>query len=1231
MKAKLLLTFFSIGLIINLASATPLTAIITGQTNVLCFGGVNGTATVTASGGTTPYTYAWSPAGGTNATGTGLSAGNYTVVVTDAASNTATATVAITQPTQMIITSSSSSDELCYGDVNGYLDVNIIGGTPPYTYLWNPSGGTNTIASALSAGTYTLTVTDDNGCTASFTATITQPPVLTATTTSSTPNTNCTTPSGTATETIGGGTAPYQYSWFPSGQTNATATGLNAGSYTCVVTDSHGCTASATATVGGIVSLSVTVTTTLANSGCNGTGTPTVTGGTPPYTYLWSPSGQTTAVATGLCPGYYCCTVTDVNGCSTTVCDSVTNSCSLTTTLSFFPNTCASSSDGSATITASAGTPPYTYLWAPGGQTTSSISGLSVGVYTVTVHDANGCSKTDPVTILYTAFTHSAYGSPTTISSGDSTYLYATSNANATYSWSPAASVTHPTSAASYAHPSTTTDYTVTITTGCGSYTDSVLITVNPACFTLWFNSTSSYCNSGTIKANEYGGRPPYTYLWSPGGQTTDSISGLSAGTYSVTVTDSTHCSQTDSVVITTGTVAYSYDASLRTIVRGDSTLLDGYCNAPPNTYSWMPAASITDPTAKLCYAHPTVTTDYTITITSPCGSFTDSILITVNCFQVNVYSTSSYCSSLGGGAKAFCSSGTPPYTYLWSPGGQTTDSISGLSAGTYTVTVHDSTGCSVTASTVVSTKTITYSATGTPTYINSGDSTHLTATCNIPATYSWAPSGSVTNPASDNTYAHPSATTLYTVTITTACGTYTDTVLINVNCFALAMSSTPAYYNCTSSYDGTATVIPSGGTPPYTYSWSPSGKTTATITGLYAGGYTVTVHDHTGCSSQGTVSVSSAAASLTVSALPSTISVGDSSYLSASYPVLGVYSWAPSTGLSCTTCSNPVATPTITTTYTVTVTDTCGVQTDTVTVYVGTCSNNFDEPICIVTIDTINGKPVIIWGRTNSPPDGSYVVYKENSMSTFVPIESQPLTSLSEYIDTSGNPSAGPISYKLATDDSCGESALSPVHTTIYLTTTAALNVYILNWTAYVGFTPSKYRIFRGPTLNSMVEIDSVPSTTLTYHDTLPPLGSIYLVQAVNPSSSCVPTTRIRGHNISLRALSGSMSNGFNTGVLTGINSQLTNGNSQLKIYPNPSNGMVNIEWSVVSGQLSEVRISIINELGQMVYENKITQVNGINKQQLNLENLSSGIYTLRLQTNTGSTVKKLVMMRNK
>ncbi|HXB12322.1 MAG TPA: hypothetical protein VNZ45_10070, partial [Bacteroidia bacterium] len=203
--------------IFNSASFTMTMA----QTNVKCNGAATGSATVTATGGTPAYTYAWTPVGGTNATASNLTAGTYTVTVKDATGCTATMTVTITQPPALTAPITTVPVK-CNGAATGSATVTAGGGTPGYVYTWAPSGGTNATASNLTAGTYTVTVKDANGCTITATAVITQPPVLTATTT--VVNVKCNGgATGSATVTAGGGTPAYVYTWAPSGGTNALA------------------------------------------------------------------------------------------------------------------------------------------------------------------------------------------------------------------------------------------------------------------------------------------------------------------------------------------------------------------------------------------------------------------------------------------------------------------------------------------------------------------------------------------------------------------------------------------------------------------------------------------------------------------------------------------------------------------------------------------------------------------------------------------------------------------------------------------------------------------------------------------------------------------------------------------------------------------------------------------------------------------------------------------------
>nr|WP_315175613.1 gliding motility-associated C-terminal domain-containing protein [uncultured Flavobacterium sp.] len=302
----------------TITEPSALIASAAAQTNVSCNNGSNGSATVSVTGGTSAYTYSWAPAGGTAATASGLSAGTYTVTVTDANSCQATQSFTITQPVVLVATPASQTNVSCFGGSNGSATVNVSGGTSAYTYSWSPSGGTAATASGLSAGTYTVTVTDANLCTTTQSFTITQPPVLIASAAAQT-NVSCNNGSnGSATVSVTGGTGDYTYSWAPAGGTAATASGLTADTYTVTVTDVNGCTATQSFTI--TQPTSITATTSQINISCNGAsdGSASVTpsGGTGSYTYSWSPSGGTGSTATGLTAGNYSCTITDVNGCS---------------------------------------------------------------------------------------------------------------------------------------------------------------------------------------------------------------------------------------------------------------------------------------------------------------------------------------------------------------------------------------------------------------------------------------------------------------------------------------------------------------------------------------------------------------------------------------------------------------------------------------------------------------------------------------------------------------------------------------------------------------------------------------------------------------------------------------------------------------------------------------------------------------------------------------------------
>ncbi|MEW6468731.1 MAG: T9SS type A sorting domain-containing protein [Bacteroidota bacterium] len=294
----------------------------TTQTNVSCFGGSDGTATVTAAGGTSPYTYTWNstPSQSTQMA-TGLSAGTYACTVTDANGCVTSVAVTITQPASAVAATATGSPVSCNGGSNGSATATASGGTPSYTYSWAPGGQTSANATGLTAGTYTCTVSDANGCTATATVTVTQPAPLAANLTVT--NVSCFgLCDGVAMSNTSGGTAPYSYSW-SSGATTAIDSGLCAGAHSVLIVDANNCAATQAFTVTQPAALIVVATGTNATCvGCtNGSATANATGGTGPYTYLWTPGNQTTQTAAGLGMGNYVVCVTDVNGCSD--CDTV--------------------------------------------------------------------------------------------------------------------------------------------------------------------------------------------------------------------------------------------------------------------------------------------------------------------------------------------------------------------------------------------------------------------------------------------------------------------------------------------------------------------------------------------------------------------------------------------------------------------------------------------------------------------------------------------------------------------------------------------------------------------------------------------------------------------------------------------------------------------------------------------------------------------------------------------
>jgi len=379
----------------------------------------------------------------------------------------------------------SKTDLACAADADGSITVNPVGGIPVYTFLWSTTETSQTINN-LVAGDYDVTVTDGNACTWDTTVTVREPLAILLSTSST--DVSCFGGNnGTATVSASGGTLPYTYQWDAAAgsQTTPTALALMAGDFDVVVTDFRGCTEMETVTVNQPLT-ALTGTTTPDSVSCFGDADGQITanpiGGTAPYSFQWDAAAgnQTTPTAINLTIGIYEVTITDFNGCTTILSDTVREPTEVTTSTSAISVSCFGGSDGAGIVSANGGTAPYTYLWdvAAGSQTTDTAFNLPTGSYTVIVTDENLCSVNDFANVPQP-------GTPMTVS-------FTTADVN------------------------------------CPGGSD------------------------GQASAIPAGGTGPYTYQWdaAAGNQTTQTATGLSAGTYTVNVTDAPGCIVIDNVTV---------------------------------------------------------------------------------------------------------------------------------------------------------------------------------------------------------------------------------------------------------------------------------------------------------------------------------------------------------------------------------------------------------------------------------------------------------------------------------------------------------------------------------------------------------------------------------------------------------------------------------------------------------------------------------------------------------
>lgn len=838
------------------------TAIIVQNNPVTCNGFNDGSAVASFTGGfTAPVTYSWSNTQlGPNATN--LAPGQYTVYLTDVNGCKSNTTVVITQPAVLNFAVNGSS-VLCNGGASGSATVSsITGGNPGYTFLWSPSGSTLSTSSGLSAGVYSVTVTDTKGCNLTKTVNITQPTSVTVL--SFTTTANCNQSNGSASVSASGGIGPYTYTW----STSATGPNLNnvpAGTYTVAVQDANGCIYPGAATVPNASGPAIAVTS-QTNISCfggnNGAATSTANSGTPPYIYSWS-NAQMTPIATNLSAGVYTVSVTDNVGCVASASVLITQPPALTLNVTGNNPLCFGATNGNANAGVLGGTPGYNYTWTPNpgtGQGTSSPGNMGAGVYLVNVMDSKGCVITgsvqlnNPAQMLASVSTtnvscfnacNGKAAASTTNNAGPVSYFYVggpTSQATQT--------VTNLCAGA----------YTMTATDANGCLAQVTFSITQPPLLVGTISAVGSVScsggNNGFASLNASGGTPGYTYNWS-NAQTVPTATGLTAGVYTYTVTDTKGCTAT-------GNVQINQPAGLTTTVTSTNVTCFNANNGIGNvaysggsgipTFLWFPSLNVT-PTANNLGPgiHTVVVTDgngcqqtQTISITQPTQlNATILGIVSTNCGQAN--GSASVAASGGAGGYMYLWSGSPTYT---NPG------LTAVTAGPYTVVVTDANGCSTTTIANIPNIVGPTIANTFSTHVNcfgnaNGAATVVASVLVPPMTYLWSFAAQTTSVVTNL----PAG--LHSIIVTDGAGCIASVnVQINQPPQLVSAIGTPTHSSCFNSFNGQAPAFVNGGTPGYTYTWTPSAQSNSMLTNAGVGTYTCFIMDANGCTTSSSVTL---------------------------------------------------------------------------------------------------------------------------------------------------------------------------------------------------------------------------------------------------------------------------------------------------------------------------------------------------------------------------------------
>ena len=862
--------------------------------NNICYNETDGSITILPQGGTLPYSYYWTGIGVVSfaQNQTGLQGGQtYSVTVADSNYCEVKKSFTLLNSTEIVL-STTKTDISCFGQNDGQAKVSVTGGVYPYTFEWRRSDSTlvvkDSIASGLSQGTYTVTVTDALGCVKTRSVTINENNTLTVTISKN--DILCSGgDNGSASAMASGGKAPYSYIWTKLPSTSpishsAAIGNLEAGTYKVELRDNNGCYASATTTIITSTPINVQVTKqdVLVTGQATGAISLTVTGGVPPYTFSWAgpsinPSNQDDQNLTDILAGDYHVYITDANNCSIDTVVSVLQPEVIAVQANIKDVSCFGEANGYIELTVTGGTTPYTYSWtSTNGFTSSSedITGLMADSYTVDIWDAagNNYSKTFEVQEPNALVINELVSSEKTVpcygdKMGKLDIEVLGGNKPYTITWS------GPDIPSVVANPLSVEDlgagtYQVFVRDNKGCTQNSSHIITQPNKLLVSAVVTDNVCYNdanGSVVLTVQDGVPPYSYLWSGNGvQPNDQNQYNLVGgkTYVVTVFDDNKCEvnksfelkQPTEILLSAVTTNISClganDGQLEALISGGS-------------YPYKSVWTKNDGTVEV---HDSLATglppgDYTFTVNDSIGCIksVEAKVTEPSKLEASIDATAVLCSGVDDGVlQARVTGGTLPYSYLWTLLPSTPigvgSRLTNLAAGTYKLMVQDKNMCSDDAyATILSSTPLVITLVNKQDVLVTGDNSGSIELAvsggTLPYNYFWTGTGIDPTKQNDlNQYNLVAGN--YTFTVVDNLGCSKDTTIVITQPEVISVVARTQQIDCFGNKNGYVELTVTGGYAPYTYTWTSANGFTSTSRDIYnlnPGNYSLKIEDSQG------------------------------------------------------------------------------------------------------------------------------------------------------------------------------------------------------------------------------------------------------------------------------------------------------------------------------------------------------------------------------------------------